>query len=904
MERAGSGDGPGAQTGVRRGRVALMKKDRDDEFQREIRAHLDLEAEERVAYGMSETDARYAARRAFGNVARTEEDVRAVWTRRWLGEFVQDLRYALRTLRKSPGFTTVAVLTIALGIGANTAMFSVVNAAILQPLGHPQPEQLRFLTTRSGEGGRGSLSPAEYFELTELSHSFGVVGAFVTGEVNLSAGDRPRRAMRASVNAELLEALAVPPERGRWFRREETRAGGPAIVIVSHDLWHSTFGAREDLVGHSIEIDGASHEVIGIMPSGFDLMDKRVELWLPLQLAPAIRQFRASHFLSVLGRLKNDVAPEQAEAELTSLMANWGERAGVTGHVFSPGGHILGMDPVLEEIVGSARRAFWLLQAGVGLVLLIACANLANLLMIRAEVRGREVAVRTALGAGRRRLLAQFIAEGLVLLLLGSVLGLVVAWTGVRALTVAFPESVPRVANIDIDPAVLGFTLLVSVVTGVVFGLAPLRYLSDRVGGRLLNDRTLATTAARPRLRRALVAGEVALAVVLVAGAGLMMRTVLNLMNVDAGFARSRLVTFGLAPPAATYPAVDQRVQLYHRLIDRFNGMPGIERAAAVSGLPPWRGSNRFGTDIENYTALAETSELVEYYQTVTSGYFETMRIPIVRGRAFAESDRTGAPVALVNEAFVRTFWKDIDPIGRRVRPRFGDETPWVTVIGVAKDVKQAGVDRPTGTELYLLVDQLPRIFPGIPAARLGNLLGNASMQIMLRSALPATTLQASIVDAVHEADPALPIIRLRNMEAVFRDSVRRPRMLMQLLTGFAGLALLLAAIGTYGVLSYMVTQRRREIGIRMALGAERVIVLRSVMGHGLKLTGVGLVAGLVIALLLTRLMETLLFDVRPNDPATLAGVAGLITAVAAAASLIPAFRATRVDPIVVLKDE
>jgi predicted permease len=880
-----------------------MKKDRDDELEREIRTHLDLEAEERVADGMSEMEARYAAHRAFGNVTRTQEDVRAVWTRRWLDEIVQDVRYALRTLRKSPAFTTIAVLTIALGIGANTAMFSVVNAALLQPLGYPQPEQLRFLTTGSGEGERGSLSPAEYFELTELNQSFSVVGAFVTGEVNLSARDRPRRATRARVNAELLEALAVPPERGRWFHREETRSGGPALVILSHALWHSAFGGREDLVGQSIEIDGVRHEVIGIMPSGFDLMDKRVELWQPLQLAPAIRQFRASHFLSVLGRLKNGVAPEHAEAELASLIASWSERAGVSGHVFTPGGHVMQMEPVLEEIVSSARRAFWVLQAGVGLVLLIACANLANLLMVRAEVRGREIAIRTALGAGRRRLLAQFVAEGLVLLGLGGALGLVVAWTGVRALTVAYPESLPRITDIGIDPAVLGFTLLVSAVTGVVFALAPLRYLSERVGGRQLNDRTPATTAARPWVRRALVAGEVALAVVLVAGAGLMVRTFVNLMNVDAGFERSRLVTFAVALPAATYPAFDQRVQLYSRVIDRFKAMPGIEGVAAVSGLPPQRESNRFGTDIENYAPPPESSEVVEYYQTVTSGYFEAMRISIVRGRAFQETDRTGAPVALVNEAFVRTFWKDIDPIGRRVRPRFGDQTPWVTVIGVAKDVKQGGVDRPTGTELYLLLDQLPRIFPTV-GDRLANLLGVGSMHIMLRSALPAATLQPSIANAVREADRSLPIIRLRNMEGVFRDSVRRPRMLMQLFAGFAGLALLLAAIGTYGVLSYMVTQHRREIGIRMALGAERAIVLRTIMGHGLKLTCAGLVAGLAAALVLTRLMETLLFEVRPNDPATLAGVAALITAVAAAASLIPAFRATRVDPIVALKDE
>jgi len=378
-----------------------------------------------------------------------------------------------------------------------------------------------------------------------------------------------------------------------------------------------------------------------------------------------------------------------------------------------------------------------------------------------------------------------------------------------------------------------------------------------------------------------------------------------NLINVDTGFERSRLATFGLALPGATYPVFEQRVQFYSRLFDRFSAMPEIEAVAAVSGLPPQRERNLFGTAIENYTPPPGRSELVDYYQTVTSGYFEAMRIPIVQGRAFQATDRVGSPVAVVNEAFVRTFWKDLDPVGRRLRPGFGDNTPWVTVIGVAKDVKQAGVDKPTGTELYMLFDQLPRIFPGIPAARLGNLLGDRGrMHIMLRSVLPAATLQASITKAVREADPSLPIIRLRNMEEVVRDTVRRPRMLTQLFAAFAGFALLLAAIGTYGVLSYVVTQRRREIGIRMALGAERARVLRSVMGQGLQMTCVGLVAGLAGALVLTRLMETLLFGVRPSDPATLAGVAALIIAVAAAACLVPAIRASRVDPMVALRDE
>jgi putative ABC transport system permease protein len=884
-----------------------MPSDHEDELKREIQTHLDLEAEERVAdAGMSETDARYAALRAFGNVTRTKEDVRAVCTRRWIDEIVQDVRYAFRTLRKNPGFTIVAVLTLALGIGANTAIFSVVNAVILQPLGYPEPEKLQFLTTRFGRGsGQSSLSPAEYWELTEINQSFAVVGAFVIGDVNLAARDRPRRVTRATVNAELLEALAVQPQQGRWFRREETRAGGPALVMLSYDLWQSDFGAREDVVGRTIEVDGLMREVIGIMPAGFDLMDRHVQLWQPLQLAPAIRQYRASHFLSVVGRLKEHVTPVQGEAELASLVATWSERVGVRGHVFAPGAHVIQMEPLQDEIVGSARRVLWVLQSAVGLVLLIACANLANLLLARAGSRRREFAVRTALGASRGRLLRQFTAEGIVLSLVGAALGLGLAYASVRALTVTYPEGLPRLVDVGVDPAVLGFTILVSVVTGVAFGFVPLMQVSAAGFERLLKDAGTRGATAR-RVRGALVAAEVALAVVLVVGAGLMVRTVLNLMSVDPGFDRSRLVTFGVALPSATYAMFDRQVQIYQRLIDRLSAMPGVDDVAIVSGLPPQRQANGFGTDVEDYTPRPEVMDVVDYYQTVTAGYFEAMRIPIVRGRTFREADRIGAPVALVNETFARTFWKDLDPIGRRVRPRFGDETPWVTVIGVAKDVKQGGVDRATGTELYLLLEQLPRAFPNLPAlnSMLRSITNSGAMNIVVRSDLPMATLQPALAGALREADPSLPIIGLRPMDEVISGSMRGPRMLMHLFGGFAGLALLLAAIGTYGVLSYLVTQRRREIGIRIALGARRETILRSVMAHGLTLALIGVAAGLAAALVLTRLMEALLFEVRPNDPATLVGVAVLIAAVAAAASIVPAFRATRVDPIAALRDE
>jgi predicted permease len=885
-----------------------MSRDHEDELKREIEAHLELEAAENAAGGMSEPDARDAARRAFGNVMRTQEEVRAVWGSRRYEQVVQDVRYALRGLRKAPAFAAVAVLTLALGIGANTAMFSVLNAVILRPLTYPHPEQLRFVTTRFQGGGvdQGSLSVPEYLELAALNGSFAALGAFTLGEVNLAARDRPRRVARATVNGELLEALDVRPALGRWFRRDETRANGPALVILSHELWRSAFAGREDVVGRTVEIDGITREVVGVMPSGFDLMDNRVDVWLPLQLPDAFRRFRESHFLGVVGRLKSEVTPEQADAELTGLVARWAQRTGASGHVFSPGEHVLQTEALQDEVVGAARRALWMLQAAVAFVLVIACANLANLMLARAETRRRELAVRAALGAGRSRLLAQFATEGVVVSVLGGALGLALAWAGVRALVLAYADGLPRAADIGIDPVVLGFTLLASVATGVAFGLAPLLHVLGDASRRPLSARAArGATRAGQALRRALVAAEVALAAVLVVGAGLMFRTVANLANVDAGFDREKLVTFAVALPASTYPTFDQRLGLYRRLLDRFGAMPDVRAVAAVSGLPPLRQVNGFGTDVEGYTPPPDASaDWVDYYQTVTVGYFEAMAIPIVRGRAFQPADRAGAPAAVVNEAFARRFWGSLDPVGRRVRPRFGDRVPWVTVVGVAKDVKQGGVDRASGTELYLLLEQLPKVVPTVSGPSLGHWSNDGSMSLVLRSPLPAAALQPAITAAVREADPSLPVIRLRAMEEVFTGSLLRPRMLMHLLGGFAGLALLLAAVGTYGVLSYLVAERRREFGIRMALGARRRTVLRGVLGYGLKLTGIGLAAGLAGALALTRLMKTLLFEVRPGDPATLAGVASVITVVAAVACLVPAYRATRVDPMAALRED
>jgi len=839
----------------------------------------------------------------------------------------QDLRLAVRSLLRAPAFAAVTILTLALGIGANTAIFSIVNGVILRPLGYPKPEQLMYLTTQFPAFGFDQfwVSPPEYFEFRELNQSFAAVGAYTTGEVNLTAGERPLRVRSASVDEHLFNALGVQPLVGRLFAKGETDVipppnptgpvPPPAICVLSYELWQSAFGGQQNIIGQMVEINGLRREVIGVMPPGTDVMDNRTEIWMPIALNPSNRLNRGSHFLYLIGRLKDGVSETQAKSELASLTASWSERTGVKNHVFSPlpsdpaarkqtpgAGHLLQMHAVQEQIVGGASRAIWVLQAAVGFVLLIACANLANLMLARAETRHREFAVRTALGAGRGRLVRQFMTEGVLLSIVGGVLGLVLARAGVQALIRLYPTSLPRTAEVTVDPSVLFFTLGISILTGIIFGLAPLMH--TRVKGLTLalkeGGAKGATGAARHHIRRGLVMAEVALAVTLVIGAGLLIRTVYNLAAVDAGFDRSRLVTFQMSLAAADYPQAQQRAQLFQRLLEKLRGVSGIQGATAMSGLPPNRPLNANDTDIGNYTAPPEGPfENVDYYQAVMTNYFETMGIPIVQGRSFLPSDAVSGPVVIVNETLVNTFWKDRNPIGQTLKPGFGPfaSVPDFTVIGVAKDVKQGGVDKKTGTELYTLIDQTAAAQPPV------NFAPN-TLHVVLRTTLPPTALRTTLDSAVREADPSVPIVRLREMETVFDASIERPRLLAQLLGGFAALALLLAAIGTYGVLSYMVAERRREIGIRMALGADQGSVLGQVMKQGLWLTSIGIAIGLAGAFALNRVIASLLFGVQPTDPATISAVVATITLVAAVACWLPAWRASRVDPNIVLRDD
>ena len=812
--------------------------------------------------------------------------------------FVQDVRYALRKLAASPGFALLTVATLALGIGANCAIFSVVNGVILRPLAYPEPGRLTFITSQFPALGFDQfwISAPEFLEFRDWNGAFDSVGAYSVRGANLGT-DQPSRPTTALVTSELMPTLGVPARMGRLFTLEDTLPGAEDVAILSDGLWRANFNADPTILNRTVKIDGVPTRIVGVMPPGYDVHGQKVELWLPLTIDPLSPGGRGSHFLYLVGRLKSGTTIQQARVDLDRLLGSWQAQA-KANHAPDPKNHRFRIDNLQDDIVGNVKKSLWVLQGAVGFVLLIACANLANLLLARADSRRREFAVRAALGASRLRMLGQFVTEGIVIAVLGGILGVALAAVGLRALLQAYPDSVPRSAEVTLDWQVLIFTLGVAVATGIVFGLAPLLHLRDQGVDSGLNEGGTRTTAgsARARTRNALVMSEVALAVVLVVGAGLLLRSFWELMRVDGGFDRSRLTTFGLVLPDAAFRGPQRKVDVFTRLISRIERIPGVQSAAAMSGLPPRRPVNANDTDFEGIPRTPDRPiQNVDYYSYVTIGYVDAMKIPVVSGRGFQESDVTGPPVALINQTLARKFFPDVNPIGRGVRQGSARSTrPFATIVGILKDLKQGGLDAAAGTELFFLADQAPRIFENAPS----------SMNLAVRSTLPFETLAPQLRAAVAEVDSSLPIVRMRTMEEVFGDAVQRPRFLALLLMVFAGLALLLAAVGTYGILSYIVAERRREIGIRMALGADRRSVLRMVLRQGLTLTGIGLAAGIAASFLVNRALASLLFNVEPNDPATLAGVSGLIALVALVACVIPARSATRVDPLVVLRQD
>jgi predicted permease len=878
-------------------RRGAVERDLDEELQ----AYIDLLTTEKIKSGMSPDAARRAAHLEAGGVEQIKEEVRDVRRGALLETTLQDIRYGVRLLRRSPGFATLAIVTIGLGIGANSAIFSVINGVVRKPLAYPVPEQLMFITSqfRNLNFDRFWVSPPEYFEFRERTRAFAHVGAYTTGAMNVSAGEQPERVNAAFVTANMFDVLGVTPMRGQPFTAEHDLPNADPVVLVSYEFWQRGFGGDPAIVGKRVDIQGRQRTILGVMPPGFDLHDAKAQLWVPLGLDPTNRQNRGSHFLYLVGRLAPGVTEAQAEAELTGMMGNWAQTTGAAGHSPNDSTHRMNIVPLQEDVIGNVKRALWVLQGAVLLVLLIACANVANLLLARAETRHKEFAVRSALGAGRGRILRQFMAEGVVLSVLGGIVGLALAYWGLRTLLAANPDSIPRSGEISLDPAVLAFTFAVAVGTGLVFGLAPLLHMNDKAVTAAIKEGGARTTTniGRNRVRRSLVVAEIALAVMLVIGAGLLIRSFDNLTSVDAGFDPANRVTFGLVLPQAAYPDSLRRVAFQAELKRKLETIPGVTRASAMQGLPPFRQINANDTDFEGYTFVPGSNNPipnVDYYQTVTDGYFEAMGIAIRDGRVFNQGDAAGGPVVVINEALAKRFYPDQNPVGKRLRPSFGPNVPWFTIIGVVKDVKQGGLAEPAGTELYLFYDQLPRTLGFAPG----------QMNIVLHSPRPIEALASGIRQAVREMDPGLPIVQLRSMEDVVGASVTRQRFLSLLLTIFAVVALTLAAIGTYGILSYMVMEREREIGIRMALGAGHGQVLNLVLGQGLGIAGIGILLGIGGAFALSRVTSSLLYGVSPSDPMTYGAVAIVIALVATAACIVPSHRATRVDPLEAIRAE
>ncbi len=807
---------------------------------------------------------------------------------------VQDLRYAFRNLRQAPGFTAVAIVTLALGIGANSAIFSVVNGVVLRPLEYREPDDLLFITSNfPGEsyGEQFWMSAPEYFQYREQSTSFADMGVYTTGEISITGIDTPMRVSAGFASASLFTTLGVEPVGGRIFTPEEDLPGGDSTVLVSYELWMSAFGGRDDLVGDTLLVNGAPSTVVGVMPPRFDLNDNGVQVWTLLQLDPENPGSQFSHFLYGVGRLREGVVRQQAQAELDVLVAGWLETY-PDAHI-RPDAHEIQFEPLMTQVVGDVRSALLTLLGAVGFVLLIACANVGNLLLARAESRQKEIGVRTALGAGRGRLLRQFVTESIVLALIGGVVGLAVGRWGLGLLLASNAGSIPRLNEIGLDVSVVGFTLGVSLLTGLLFGLAPLLHLTtDNLTAALREGRSTAGTA-RHKLRQLLVVSEIALAVVLVIGAGLMLRSFAALQSVDPGFNHDGLLTFRLFLPSTTYAGPPEQVSFYRELKDKLIEIPGVESATLMSGLPPIRRLNANTMQFEGIQLSNDEGppSEVDYYQFIADDYFSTMEIRLLEGRNFLASDSdTSMPAAVINETMANMYWPE-GALGRRLRQ--GDSAPWMTVVGVVADVKNGGMDQQAGTELYFYMPQV---------AALG--FGQSTMNFVLRTSIDPMSLSEQARQAVWSLDPSLPLTNLQTMgEAVF-GSMARPRFLTLLLGVFGGIALSLAAVGTYGVMSYFVAERRREMGIRMALGAEAAGVLMLVMRQSFKIAVFGLVIGVGAALGLSRFVESWLFGISAFDTTTFVAVPAVLALVAMVACLVPAVRATRVDPIEVLKAE
>jgi putative ABC transport system permease protein len=813
-----------------------------------------------------------------------------------------DLRYALRSLRNSPSFTLVTVLTLALGIGATVAIFSLVDAALLRPLPYAQPDRLARLYMEAPSTPnlrRFRAATTEYFQLQNALESWQSLDAWQTAGVNFAGGGEPTRVTATRLSGGLLGTLGVGPALGRIVTPQDDALGAPLVAVISHRLWQRAFGGDRGVVGRDVVINGQAHSVVGVMPEGFAFPPGEADVsdvWVPLRIDPALPV--NDHSVYLLGRLKPDATLSTARAELDTFVALRGEAG--TAHRWDPDGHALVAYSLHDEVVLAVRPALRVLFGAVFFLLLIACVNVANLLLSRAEARQREIATRSALGAGLSRLAAQFAIEGTLLSLLGTAAGVLLAQVVLEVVAAAGAVGIPQALDARIDGRVLLFAVAVSLTTGLLFGLAPLRHVVKRNLHGAIRAAAAGTTraAGAQRFRQALIVGQLALALILLAGTGLMLRTFWNLQRVDGGFDPSRVVTMSVALREANYGGEGART-FWTRVQQSLAEIPGVESATVTSALPPVVEGFGWSTPVPGYDPARGSIRLgaggfpvVDYYQVVEPSYLDTLKIGLVAGRFFdARDDAAAAKVAIVNETTARAIWGDESPLGRQIVATI-DPAPH-TIIGVVADAKNNGVDKPTGTQVFLPHAQAPA----------GTGLLRAPFIAVRSSGTPESVI-ADVRRAIRDLDPSLPIAQIRTLDDVVSASQSRPRFLALVLTLFAGVSLALAAIGIYGVIAYSVAQRTKEFGIRMALGAQPGSVLSLELGRGLALTGAGVLLGIGGAYALMRFLTGFLFGVTTNDVPTFAGVAVLLAVVATGASYVAARRATQIDPLVALRTE
>lgn len=812
---------------------------------------------------------------------------------RMLSSILQDLRFALRAVRRTPAFSATVLITLALGIGANVAIFSVVHGVLLKRL--PYADADRIVHVAHAEPST-LVSEGEFVDYRRDAKTLERLSAYRSATVSLTGTDvEPERITIATVSEGFFDILGARPALGRFFLAEEEERGrGTRVAILSHGLWQRRFGGDSAVIGRDVELNGTPLPIVGVMPPRFAFPSPDVALWLPMRLNYDTLWSRNNHYLELVGRLAPGASLTQASLQLNGMARRF--MADYPG-VYSPDQPLTAVVTPLPDLVLSRTRPYLTAMLGaVAFVLLIACVNVANLLLARGETRRKELAIRSAMGASRTRMVRQVLTESLVFALGGGLLGLGLAIGGVRALRALAPADLPRVDEVAVDPLVLAFALAVTLGTGLLFGVVPaLRGAREDAGESLKEGGKTSSGQARGlgRARRALVVAELALAVVTLAGAGLMLRSLWKLQAVDLGFRAERLLTMRVAPPEARYSG-DRAAAFYASALERIRAIPGVEAAAAVQELPVADGHSMWSILVNGAPMGTVANSPAAMPQSVTPGYFEVMGIGLVQGRTFTGGDRAGAPlVVIVNETMAREHWPDRSPLGGTIK-MLNERSPWATVVGVVRDVRNNGFQGRIPPTMY---------FPHAQAGESAHYVPSLMSLVIRTRGAPESTVP-SVRTIVRELEPAAPLSRIRTMEQIVAESVASRRFTTQLLAGFAALALLLAGVGLYGVISYAVTQRRFEIGVRMALGASRRQVVGLVLREGLRTAAIGAVTGLAGALAIARVMRSMFVEVEPTDPLTLASVIAILVVVALVASLIPARRASAVDPMYALRAE